>query len=207
MRRVLDAALVLPALVALFGGCAPDIATGVYICGDEQLCPTGKTCNGADNTCVNIGTAEPFACLATELHEPDDTIAQAFPLPALGCVSTAFIDHGCLNVDDNANWYAFSVPDNCSAVEVDARIDFLSSSEILGLQLWTDSGASSAMIGADTMCAAGVTAPGTDARCIKMTLAPGDSYGIVVAPTGDANCSGTCRFNRYQLTLQLATPG
>jgi hypothetical protein len=47
---------------------------------------------------------------------------------------------------------------------------------------------------------------GEEIRCIDQTLVPRTSYGFKVRPAGDGDCEGDCRYNRYTLRLQLATP-
>ena len=34
----------------------------------------------------------------------------------------------------------------------------------------------------------------------------GGSYGLLVKPNGQGNCGGACAYNRYTLSVQLATP-
>jgi hypothetical protein len=193
--------------IAALAGCAPDIASASYVCGPDETCPPDQACNGPDNKCVIASTAQPFACLAKELHEPDDVLAQALQVPQLDCVSTPFIDHGCLAAGDLQNWYKLSTPGNCTAVEVNVRLDYAVSTETLGLELWDAEGAGAKLVG-DSPCATGANADaGDDARCVKLTLGNGHHYGILVKPAGGGDCDGRCNYNRYQLTVQLATPG
>jgi len=192
-------ALVLVAVAA----CEPNITSGAYDCGQQGLCPPDYKCNGSDHTCVDPLVVEPFACDKTELHEPDDSAAQAFQLPTLGCISNTYIDTGCLAAGDSANWAKFATPSNCTAVAVKASIAFPIAFVPLGIQLW-DLDANT-MIATDDACTTGVVAAGDTQRCLLHTLENGKNYGIVVVPDGP-DCNGTCNFNRYNLTLQLTTP-
>jgi hypothetical protein len=190
-------------LLLAAAGCTPDITSGTYKCGDQELCPPGLVCNGSDGTCVDKIIAEPFACGSMELNEPDDNATQAFALPMLGCVSQQYIAHGCLAAGDLSNWSKFSTPSNCTAVGVKANVSYPIAFQAVGLQLWDLD--ASMMVAMDDACTSGVVASGDDQRCLTATLANGKNYGIVVVPSGP-DCGGTCNFNRYTLTLQLVTP-
>jgi hypothetical protein len=197
------AMLPLAAALAL-AACEPDVTSGAYLCGDEELCPKGQVCNGADHTCVNPLEAQPFACDSKELHEPDDTSAQAFALPTLGCVSNAVIDNGCLAAGDPQNWLAFATPANCVAVGVKLDITYPIAFEPLAVELWNLD--TNQQLATDSACTSGAAPSGEDQRCLVQTLANSTHYGVVVEPAGGADCNGNCNFNRYTLTLQLATP-
>ena len=108
----------------VLAACSPDIESGAYICGPEQSCPPGDQCNGADNTCVDPITAVPFACLPEEEHEPDNTPAQGQQISSLACVSAVFSQDGCLAAGDDADWYRFTTPTGCNAIEVDLRVEY-----------------------------------------------------------------------------------
>ena len=41
---------------------------------------------------------------------------------------------------------------------------------------------------------------GEYALCLQQTLTPGSSHTLHVTPTGDADCAGSCAFNRYRMT-------
>jgi hypothetical protein len=195
MSRLLVCAIALAA-------CQPSVATGTYLCGDEELCPEGQACDGPTGTCVVASTAQPFACM--DLHEPDDSAQQAFALPALTCVSTLYSEDNCLVAGDAADWRSFAAPTACSAVAAQIAIDFPIAFEPLELQLWD--------IGTNTMVATGGSCmntgngPGVDSLCISQTLLGGDTYGIAIQPAGGGDCDGKCNFNRYTLSVQLVTP-
>lgn len=198
MRRLL--------VLVLLAGCEADIASGSYLCGPEGLCPTDEACNGPDNTCVLTSTAQPFTCGATNTdNEPDDTPAEAMAISGLTCVSAPFEKNGCLHMGDPADWVSLAVPSTCVAVEVRASVTFPVAFEPAQIELWD--------LAANTMVAAGSACPesmsiavGESGACLKMTVTPGGTYGIVVKPAGGGDCNGNCAYNRYALTVQLATP-
>ncbi len=192
-------------LVAI-AACTPEISNGAYLCGLDSSCPSGQQCNGPDNTCVDDSVVQAFACDPTVLHEPDNDLAHAVQLPALACVSAPATQQGCLAAGDSENWVAFDVPASCTSVEVEARITFPIGFEGLSLEV-TDS--NSASLGTDVECK-NVPDPevsGEGQRCVAIPVTPGGHFGIRTAPSGTDDCDGNCNFNRYLLTVQLATPG
>ena len=190
-------------LALLFAaGCQPSVASGTYLCGDEELCPQGQACDGPTNTCVVASTAQAFSCM--DQHEPDDTAQEAFALPAFGCVSTLYSEDDCLVAGDLADWRSFAAPTGCTAVAAQIEITNPIAFEPLAVQLWDLT--SNAMVAAGTPCGSSETVPGSDASCITQTLVGGHSYGIVVQPAGGGDCGGKCNFNRYSLQVQTVTP-
>ena len=185
--------------------CSPEIASGSYFCGPEQACPSDQACSG-EGVCVVPAEVRPFACDTGTDPEPDDTAAQASALPALGCVSNPAVKAGCLHAGDPTDWFSLATPAACSQVQVQVRITFSIAFEPLALELW-DLGANT-KIADDAECpGSGSTSMGDDDRCIQMTVSPGGGYGIAVKPAGGGDCGGSCDYNRYTLTVQLATPG
>ena len=192
-------------LAAALAACSPDIASGAYSCGAEQACPPDQACTGSDATCVVPSAAVPFACDPTVLHEPDDTAAQAFALPALGCVSTPLNLKGCLAAADAANWASFQAPANCTAVQVQATIVAPIAFEGVGISLWDLTAMTK--IATDTACPANTGVSSSEiAKCLTQTLTPGGHYGLEVTPEGGGDCGGKCNYNRYSLSVQLSTP-
>ena len=193
-------------------GCTPDIVSGAYVCGPEEACPEGQACNGTDDdeagliaeTCVLQSLARGFACKPKFDIEPDDSAAQGYLIQDLGCVSAPFINDGCMAVDDTSDWVTFVAPSVCSAVEVEARLTFPISYEDLGLELWNVD--ANMMVGEDKDCPASADLSMVR-RCLDITITPGTKYGVKVKPTGDGSCGGNCAYNRYTLSVQLATPG
>lgn len=197
MRRALLAMLVL-------AGCSPDIAPGSYLCGPEGLCPEGMKCNGPDNVCVLDTQAEPFSCDPDADPTGDDAPATAQTIGELDCVSPVHEAVGCMSAGDAADWYAFSVPATCSAVQVEVTLAFPIAFEGLALHFATAGGAGAPV----EMACPSSRSPdeGEALRCFEMALTPGGSYAIGVVPDGTGTCDRTCAFNRYRLRLQLATP-
>ena len=185
-------------------GCSPNITSGAYLCGPDQDCPPDEVCNGSDNTCVNPVSAVAFACLPSEEHEPDNTPAQGQVIPNLACVSTVFSQDGCLAAGDNADWFQFTTPAGCSSIEVDLRVQYPEAFEPISLVLADANGTT---ITTDTACAQASTTEGSDVRCLKQTISSATAYTFEVKPAGGDDCSGSCNYNRYSISLQLMTPG
>lgn len=192
--------------------CAPDIHSGSYLCGPNASCPEGQACNGADDedsglmadTCVLASTAQPFACTDQMNAEPNNTAGEGLVLQNLGCVSAPFVMESCMPSDDSADWLTFVAPSVCSAVEVQARLVFPIAFEELGIELWDVT--RNVQLATDGECAQGAEI-GAVRRCLDFELVPGTTYGVKVRPTGTGNCDGACTYNRYSLSVQLATPG
>jgi hypothetical protein len=189
-------------LLVLVAACTPEIVPGAYFCGTEQLCPEGLACNGADNTCIDPTGVVPFACDAAALHEPDDTPTTAFAVPTLACVSPPFSTKGCLAAGNAANWLQVATPSNCASVAIDANIIFPLAFEPLELQVVDV--ATGAAVAADTTCTQSPGA-GQSKACLHAALQDGRTYALGVAPIGAEDCAGSCNYNRYNLTLQLAS--
>lgn len=191
-------------VTVVLAACSPDISSGAYFCGPEQSCPDGQECNGG-GTCVLSGTARPFECESNTDPEPDDTAAQGTAIPQLQCVSSPYDRMGCLHANDPADWLTLTAPSECVAVEIQARITFPVAFEPLALELW-DLGTNT-KVAEDSECPGDGTSAGDDSRCLVQPLAPGTSYGVAVKPAGGGDCDGSCAYNQYTLTVQLATPG
>ena len=192
-------------LVVMLGACSPDIVSGAYVCGAEESCPPDEACDGLTDTCVLASRAMPFACDADTEHPGDDTSATARPIPALACVSPPYRETACMPLGDTADWFELSTPASCTAVEIDARIIYPVAYEGLSLELWDLTANSS--VGTDIACPDSVDDPAHVERCVKLTVTPGGHYGLVVKPSGQGACDGACAYNRYDLSVQLATPG
>jgi len=197
MRRVV--------LAVVLAGCAPDIAPGSYLCGPEQLCPEGQACNGPDNVCVNEAAVLPFECGMTYADVAgDDTPATGQVQGELPCVSPVRAVHGCLPASDPADFYQFTTPAACVAVEVTATLEYPLAFASLGIQFSTNGAPATAV---EMPCPATRTpAEGHANRCFEMTLAPGMAYAIGVNRDDTADCDGACAYNRYLLDFALATP-
>ncbi|HTR49435.1 MAG TPA: hypothetical protein VMJ10_01935 [Kofleriaceae bacterium] len=188
--------------LVVVAGCQPSVASGTYLCGDEELCPSGQACDGPTNTCVVASTAMPFTCM--DMHEPDDTPQQAFALPTFGCTSALYSEDDCLAAGDAADWRSFAAPTGCTAVAAQIEITSPIAFEPLALQLWDLT--ANTMVATGGSCPPSETATGSDAACVTQTLVGGDSYGIAIQPAGGGDCGGKCNFNRYSLQVQTVTP-
>ena len=93
----------------------------------------------------------------------------------------------------------------CTAVEVQARIVYPVAYQSLSLELWDLTTNTAA--GSDVACPDSIDDPAQVERCIELTVTPGGTYGLVVKPGGEGTCDGACAYNRYELSVQLATPG
>lgn len=192
-------------LFVVVAACTPSIVPGGYLCGPNQACPSGQVCDGVTDSCVLKGTEMPFTCdMGTDVPG-DDSPATARQLPQLQCVSPPFVAPGCMPAGDGQDWFKLSVPSVCSSVEVQAHLSYPVAYEKLSLELW-DLGMN-ASIGTDVPCSQSSSDPAHVDRCITLTVNPGGEYGLVVKATTDGDCGGSCDYNRYELSVQLATPG
>jgi len=184
--------------------CSPDIGSGLYLCGPEQACPKGQACDGPTNACVSPSSSSPFAC-DPMVVKSDDTAAAATLIAAnLSCVSPVATTDGCLANGDSHNWYKFTAPIGCTSLEVEIKISYPDAFEPLGLVL---ADANGSQLATDTECTGSQQSiTGDNVRCLTMTITPGQAYTIDVTPAGGLDCNGDCAFNRYALSVQLATP-
>jgi len=192
-------------LLLVLGACSPEIASGSYLCGAQESCPPDEACDGVTDTCVLTSTAMPFACDMNTEHAGDDTSATARPIPMLACVSPPYRESGCMPLGDTADWFQLTTPASCTSVEIQARLVYPVAYQGLSLELW-DLGMNSS-IGTDVPCPDAIDDPAHVERCINLTVTPGVNYGLLVKPSGQGACDGACAYNRYDLSVQLATPG
>ena len=185
--------------LVLLAACTPEIAPGAYNCGPDGLCPTGTVCNPADATCVLRNNVQPFECTPSSA---DDTPAIGIALGTFSCVSPPEIKTDCLVDTDTVDWYQLDTPGNCTAIKVVARVTFPLAFENLALDF---SDGATAM-GVDTACSGAGSDAAQVSRCFEKTLTPGHHYAIGVRTDGTGNCNGSCTFNSYSLSVQLATP-
>ncbi|MEO8845524.1 MAG: hypothetical protein ABI591_04995 [Kofleriaceae bacterium] len=186
-----------------FAACSPDIGSGLYLCGPEQQCPNGQACDGLTNACLSPASTVPFAC-DPMIVKADDTAATGTVIAAnLSCVSPVATTEGCLAKGDNHNWYKFTAPSGCTAVEVEIKVSYPDAFEPLGLVLADATGTE---LATDTACKAQQGNTGDSVRCLTMTITPGQAYTVDVTPAGGLDCGGDCAFNRYTLNVQVATP-
>ena len=194
------------AMIALaLAACTPEIASGTYECGVERDCPEGQACDGVTNVCVLPSAVEPFSCGEDiDEVEPNDAFATAQAIPTSACVSQVSQVIGCTGGDGNReDWFSFSVPANCSAVDATARLAFPLAFELPALELRDDAGGVRAM---GVACANDAPSDGTGLLCVDAPVTAGGRFAIRVAGSGTLDCDGECAFNRYVLTMQLAAP-
>lgn len=191
--------------LVVLGACSPEIATGSYLCGAQRSCPPDQACDGVTDTCVDTAAALPFACADNTEHPGDDTSATARPIPMLACVSPPYRESGCMPIGDTADWFQLATPASCTAVEIDARLVFPVAYQGLSLELWDLT--MNSPIGTDIPCPDGIADPAHVERCVNLKVTPGGNYGLLVKPSGQGTCDGSCDYNRYDLSVSLATPG
>ncbi len=187
----------------LLAACSADVAPGSYFCGPEQLCPEGQACNGVDHICVLPSKVQPFSCQNENDPMGDDSPSSGQVIANLACVSEVKETRGCLIGNDPGDWYQLDVPATCTAVQIQARVQFPVAFQPLGFQFSTSNGPASAV---DSPCKATTQDDGEDIRCFAMTVTPGSHVAVGVVRTGDADCGGTCAHNRFLLDVQLSTP-
>lgn len=202
------------AIAITAAACTPDVVPGSYFCGPEQACPEGQVCNGTEDmnagliadTCMLPSVARPFDCKPTTSSEPDDTMATGHLVqPPMTCVGTLDLKQGCMTAGDSADWVTFVAPSVCTAIQVEARLEFSIANEALTVELW-DADTNTKLSG-DTECKQGGIDSSSVRRCLDSVLVPGKTYGVQVKPTGDGSCGGDCAYNRYNMTLTFGTPG
>jgi hypothetical protein len=182
------------ALVLVVAACTPEIESGAYLCGPEQLCPVGLACSGSDFTCEAPEDVQPFTCNA-----PATSATSPQRVPPLTCVSGTTLT-SCLTAGSTGAWFQLATPASCTTVGVTAEIDFPFAFESLDLVL---ADATGAPIGSDGACV--TPADGLDSRCLAMTLADSTTYLLEVVPAG-SDCDGDCDYNQYALSFHLDAP-
>jgi hypothetical protein len=109
-----------------------------------------------------------------------------------------------LTTTDAADWYQFDIPDNCVAVQIDARVTFPAAYEPVAIELSTDGGPGTRV---DAPCPQPDPDDAGDlSRCFKMTVENGAHHALGMLHAGELDCGGGCANNRYRLQLQLSTP-
>jgi hypothetical protein len=194
-----------PSIAIVLAACAPQVAPGTYLCGQERLCPEGQACNGTDNICVLDVQAKPFEC--TEKYPNpanDDAPANAQQLGSFECVSVLREAKGCLSLGDTADFYTVDVPASCSSVKLKSRVNFPLAFQPLALTVAAGSGTPMRI---DSPCT-GLVPPddGEESLCLETVVTPGTRYAVGVVPAGGGDCDGGCAFNRYLVNVQLVTP-
>lgn len=194
--------------VAVLGACTPEIVAGAYLCGPDESCPDGQVCNGVTAICGSASTVVPFACTTgaegdkiTEV-EPNNGASAAQAFPALECASAPAEVRGCTPVQDAEDWFGFDVPASCTGSLAHVRISSSIAWQTLALQL---SGPNGTFDATATACETSFADDGNVQLCLAELVTAGAHYTVRVSPTGDGDCDGACRYNRYTLGVQLGT--
>lgn len=185
----------------LVAACTPEIAPGTYLCGPEQFCPDDLACNGPTNICVTASVAQPFACGDKNKDVPgDDAPATAQSLGDMSCVSLVRETAGCLPAGDVGDFYTFRVAANCASARLKAAIVYPVAFQRLVLQL---SKVGETPVTIDTECSPPRrTDAGDSVSCLDAPIATGD-YVLGVVSDGTGDCDGACKYNRYNLGVQV----
>jgi len=197
------------ALICLLGGtllgaCTPEIVSGAYTCGPEEACPADQACDGPTGICVTASRAQPFTCGDVSELEPNNTQATAESVGTLNCASYVVEVFGCQAIENVADdWFSVAVPEVCGANErVELRLSYAISFGALALELHDESGAT---VGTAAPCSAPSDDDVSVALCLIAPVTPGKTYAARVSGAGLDDCAGACAYNRYRLTLQLAS--
>jgi hypothetical protein len=146
----------------------------------------------------------PFACDPVgETHEPDQDAAHAATIGPFACVSQPVVVNGCLANNDKDDWYTFATSAACVSQSFHANLGSPIAFEPVTLEIYDATGTTKLATAADNCT--GLPSPdqsGTNTVCLAQMLTPGTTYALRVTPTGDANCGGSCAFNRYRLSAQ-----
>jgi len=203
MRTILKIGLT--GLIGFLGACTPEIVGGSYECGPEEACPDGQACDGPTAVCVSESTAQPFACGEdTNEIEPNNTQATASPSSFAQCVSPVAEFIGCQNTGiDTDDWYAVGAPEVCSQVHVELRLSYAVAYGALSLELRDPSGVT---VATASTCNGSSATDGNVDVCLTAPLVPGQTFAAHVTGSGIDDCDGACAYNRYRLSLQLASP-
>jgi hypothetical protein len=183
-------------ILAVATACTPSIVSGSYLCGPEAFCPDGQVCSGADHICVLPGQDAPFDCDDSS-SEPDDSVATAFVINNLDCVSPPFSVDRCM-IGDDVDWIKFAAPAGCSTLALDASLTFPVAFQRLAFEVRDVD--NDQVLATDNGCGGEI---GQELRCARATLVPGSTYGLRVFRAGDGDCNGECAYNSYALSVRL----
>jgi hypothetical protein len=182
--------------------CSPEIGSGTYFCGPEQLCPPSQTCNGPTHTCESDVIAQPFACpMGSEDYEPDDDMASARVLDDVMCGQTILGAYtGCISEGGDADLVTFVNNTTCMSTDphIEIRMRYAIAFVPLVVEVLDDQGA---VIATGELCTASNDLTGMERQCIDIPNDTGTFY-IRVSPESDApDCDGECQYNEYVLDI------
>lgn len=187
------------ALVVL-ASCAPEVPGGVYYCGPERACPPDLVCDDATAVCVYEAEADPFACGEdANLPEPDDTLALATSYGPRGCGFAPVVSEGCLDHAADIDHIAFTTSLDCDVRPFEAKVRYPIAFAPVVLEILDEAGE---VIAAGQECV-DLDETGQTHHCVELDL-PEDTahYLRMQRVDGSPDCDGTCRYNRYQLSIQ-----
>lgn len=184
--------------LVLFAACSPEVAPGAYFCGPEESCPDGLACDRATAVCQN--QPKEFACGSANPDVPgDDSPATAQSFGELQCVSLPQERKSCLPLGDTGDFFTFTVAANCTASRVKAGVTYPVAFEHVVLQLGKQGEMPRTI---DDPCPNDSITDGFDATCLDEAVGPG-TYVLGVVPDGTGTCDNECRFNRYNVFVQI----
>ncbi len=201
-------AALVPLLAALhLVACKPDITGGNYFCGPEAFCPPNLACQLGDletfaYNCVIPISLVPFECPEISIDkEPDNSIETVSPFGTLQCgAQLAASNWGCIPRGSDVDHFKVTTVGECGGANprFQASIKFPVGSAPLLLELLNEDGT---LVEKSELCTSSVDMTGTDQHCLEVfNLPPGDHYlRVSIDPDANADCGGSCRFNRYQL--------
>lgn len=201
--------LLLPFLAVAAAGCEPDISRNTYFCGPDSLCPPNLACQlGSDESfafnCVLPRELEVFSCPAsTSDLEPDNDVATARVMGEIGCGDQlVFENWGCIADGSDVDHFQFTRPNDCAGSDPKVRltIRYPLGAAPLSMALLDDAGQ---VLSVGALCTEDQDGTGTEQLCIdNRDVGTGTfSIRVQVDEEGNADCDGTCAFNRYQLII------
>jgi hypothetical protein len=183
-----------------FAACTPDVPSGVYYCGPERACPPDLVCDDSTAVCVLEDEAEGFACGEdATLPEPDDTLALATDYGARGCGFQPVTSEGCLDHPADVDHVAFTSSLDCDVRPFEAKVRYPVAFAPVVLELLDDAGE---VLATGEVCVE-LDATGQAHACIETDLPEDTAHVLRMRRVdGSPDCDGTCRYNRYQLSIQ-----
>lgn len=202
-------AIVLPFLALAATACKPEISRNTYFCGPDSLCPPNLACQlGSQESfaynCVLPRELEAFSCpVVTSDLEPDDEVATARVMGEINCgEQLVFDDWGCIADGSDVDHFQFTRPTDCTGSDPRVRLTlrYPLGAAPLSVELLDDAGQ---VLSLGALCTEEQDGTGTEQLCIdNRDLGTGTySVRVQVDDAGNADCDGTCVFNRYQLII------
>lgn len=188
-------------LLLALTACVPEIYDGAYLCGPEQTCPEGQTCDPSTAVCQGDPPRGAFACPdGSDADEPDDVQGDA-PRRAVGCLGFPVEWTGCVTDAGDVDRTVLEIDAAC--VGRPLRLD-VRTAIAFGQPEVTLLDAS----GQPLSAASCTTTPGisVDAFACVATDAATATTEVRVTMPSDGTCDGACAFNRYALRATATPP-